>query len=160
MPLRFVEPAAEYYRVPLTIRHLLDGVLTKAGDQRILYRDQVDLSYREFVGRVGRFASLLEAVGAKPGMTVAVMDWDSHRYLEAYFAVPMMGAVLQTVNIRLPQPQIAYTLQHAEAEILIVHRDFFPIVEALLPLLPQVKAIVAIMDNGFDAVPAWAVGGI
>ncbi|PJG46524.1 long-chain fatty acid--CoA ligase [Sphingobium sp. LB126] len=158
MPLRFVEPAAEYYRVPLTIRHLLDGVLTKAGDQRILYRDQVDLSYREFVGRVGRLASLLEAVGAKPGMTVAVMDWDSHRYLEAYFAVPMMGAVLQTVNIRLPQPQIAYTLQHAEAEILLVHRDFFPIVEALLPLLPQVKAIVAIMDNGFDAVPAWAVG--
>src|SRR3546814_9053047 len=49
-------------------------------------------------------------------MTVAVMDWDSHRYLEAYFAVPMMGAVLQTVNVRLPQPQIAYTLQHANAE--------------------------------------------
>ena len=77
-------------------------------------------------------------------MTVAMMDWDSHRYLEAYFAVPMMGAVLQTVNVRLSPQQIAYTLAHASAEILLVHRDFFPLVEAMLPSLPKVKAVIAI----------------
>ncbi|BBD99957.1 fatty acid--CoA ligase [Sphingobium amiense] len=158
MPLRFAETATEYHRAPLTIRHLLNGVVAKAGDQRIVYRDRADIDYREFVGRVGRLASLLEAAGATQGMTVAVMDWDSHRYLEAYFAVPMMGAVLQTVNIRLPQPQIAYTLQHAEAEILIVHRDFFPIVEALRSRLPRLKAIVAIMDGAGDALPSWCIG--
>src|SRR3546814_14538523 len=91
-------------------------------------------------------------------MTVAVMDWDSHRYLEAYFAVPMMGAVLQTVNVRLPQPQIAYTLQHANAEILLVHRDFFPIVDALLPSLPAIKAVIAIMDGARGPIPDWAQG--
>jgi fatty-acyl-CoA synthase len=158
MSLRFAEPAAEACQMPLTIRHLLDGVLVKAGDQRIVYRDQSSYSYREFVGRVGRLASLLSAAGAEQGMTVAVMDWDSHRYLEAYFAVPMMGAVLQTVNVRLPTPQIAYTLQHAKAEILLVHRDFFPIVDAILPILPDVKAVVAIMDGTDGNLPSWAQG--
>ncbi|MFD0849028.1 long-chain-fatty-acid--CoA ligase [Sphingosinicella xenopeptidilytica] len=158
MPLRFANPAPEAYHAPLIIRHLLDGVLTKAGDQQIVYRDQAAFTYREFVDRVGRLASLLETLGTEQGMTVAVMDWDSHRYLEAYFAVPMMGAVLQTVNVRLPQPQIAYTLQHAEAGILLVHRDFFPIVEALLPALPTIKAVIAIMDGIHDPLPAWARG--
>lgn len=127
MPLRFAEKALEAYQFPLTIRHLLDSALMTAGDQRIVYRDQSAYTYREFVGRIGRLASLLEHSGAEQGMTIAMMDWDSHRYLEAYFAVPMMGAVLQTVNVRLPIAQITYTLQHAAAEILLVHHDFFPL---------------------------------
>jgi len=158
MPLRFAKPAAEAYQPPLTIRHLLDGVLVKAADQRIIYRDEASYSYREFVGRIGRLASLLTSAGAEHGMTIAVMDWDSHRYLEAYFAVPMMGAVLQTVNVRLPTPQITYTLQHAKAEILFVHRDFFPIVDAILPILPDVKAVIAIMDGADGNLPSWARG--
>ncbi|NKJ44885.1 MULTISPECIES: long-chain-fatty-acid--CoA ligase [unclassified Novosphingobium] len=158
MPLRFAEPATEAYRFPLTIRHLLDSVLTTAGDRRIVYREQGSWTYREFAGRVGRLASLLADLGAEQGMTIAVMDWDSHRYLEAYFAVPMMGAVLQTVNVRLPAPQVAYTLNHANAEILLVHHDFFPLVEAVLPSLPGVKAVVAIMDGTQGALPAYAKG--
>lgn len=158
MPLRFVEPAAEAYRFPLTIRHLLDGVLTKAGDQRLIYRNQASYNYRELIGRIGRLASLLEGLGTEQGMTVAMMDWDSVRYLEGYFAVPMMGAVLQTVNIRLPPLQIAYTLQHAKAEIILVHRDFFPIIEAIRHMLPDLKAVVAIMDDADEALPAWVAG--
>lgn len=158
MPLRFVEPAPEAYQFPLTIRHLLNSALMTAADQEIVYRDQGSYTYREFEGRVGRLASLLEAQGAEQGMTIAVMDWDSHRYLEAYFAVPMMGAVLQTVNIRLPTPQIAYTLQHAKAEILLVHRDFFPLVEEILPTLPGIKSVIAILDGTDDSLPVWASG--
>jgi len=70
----------------------------------------------------------------------------------------MMGAVLQTVNVRLPVPQIAYTLQHARAEILLVHRDFFPIIDAILPTLPDVRAVIAIMDGADDNLPSWACG--
>jgi fatty-acyl-CoA synthase len=158
MSLRFAEPAAEAYQIPLTIRHLLDGVLVKAAEQQIVYRDQGSYSYREFFGRIGRLASLLSTAGAEQGVTVAVMDWDSHRYLEAYFAVPMMGAVLQTVNVRLPPPQITYSLQHAKAEFLLVHRDFFPIVDAILPSLPDVKAVIAIMDGTEGHLPSWACG--
>lgn len=158
MELRITEPATEAYRFPLTIRHLLDGVLIRAHDQLIVYRDQASYSYSELIERIGRLASLLEGIGGTKGMTVAVLDWDSHRYLEAYFAVPMSGAVLQTVNVRLPVPQIAYTLKHAKAEILLVHHDFFPIVDAILPMLPDVKAVVAIMDGNVGTLPEWAIG--
>lgn len=158
MTLRYAEAAAEAHQFPLTIRHLLDGVLSRAGDQQIVYRDQATFTYREFVDRVARLAGMLEAVGARQGTTVAVMDWDSHRYLEAFFAVPMMGAVLQTVNVRLPAPQIAYTLGHAKAEILLVHRDFFPLLETLLPELPNVKAVIAILDGATEDLPHWAMG--
>ncbi len=158
MPLRFAEPAAQAYGFPLTIRHLLDGVLDRAAEQEIVYRDRFCMTYRTFFGRIGQLASLLASAGAEEGTTIAVMDWDSHRYLEAYFAVPMMGAVLMMVNIRLPAPQIAYTLAHAEAEILLVHRDFFAIVDTILPSLPGVKAVIAIDDGKAGELPAWAVG--
>ena len=52
------------------------------------------------------------------------MDWDSNRFLEAFFAIPMMGAVLQTVNVRLSPEQIAYTIDHAGATTLLVNDDF------------------------------------
>src|SRR6201986_666554 len=98
MPLRFADHADEAYDFPLTIGHLLDSALIASADQEIVYRDQLRFTYREFRQRIGRLASLLTDLGADEGMTIGVMDWDSHRYLEAYFAIPMMGAVLQTVN--------------------------------------------------------------
>jgi fatty-acyl-CoA synthase len=79
------------------------------------------------------------------------MDWDSHRYLEAYFAVPMMGAVLQTVNVRLSESEIAYTINHAGAEVLFVHTDFLPVVEAIKDQLETVRTFVWIDEPGSDA---------
>lgn len=158
MPLRFADPTPEAYAFPLTIGHLLDAALVTAGDQEIVYRDQARFTYRQFRERLGRLASLLTDLGGEQGMTIAVMDWDSHRYLEAYFAIPMMGAVLQTVNVRLSPQQVAYTLAHAKAEIILCHRDFFPLLDAILPSLPQVKAVVAIMDGADDPLPAYAKG--
>lgn len=158
MSLRFADRAREAHDFQLTIGHLLDSALTSAGDQEIVYRDQRRFTYRELRQRIGRLASLLTDLGADEGMTIGVMDWDSHRYLEAYFAVPMMGAVLQTVNVRLSPAQIAYTLNHARAEILLVHHDFFPLIDAILPALSRVKAVVAIMDGTDSPLPAYAKG--
>lgn len=158
MPLRFLPPAKDAYQFPLTIGHLLDNVLLNSADQEIVYREQLRYTYRDLPGRIGRLASLLTSLGAAQGTTVAMMDWDSHRYLEAYFGVPMMGAVLQTVNVRLPAAQVAYTLNHAGAEIILVHRDFFPLLESVLPELPSVKAVVAILDGADEPLPSWAHG--
>ncbi len=158
MPLRFADHSEEAYRFPLTIGHLLDAALVTSAAQEIVYRDQLRFTYAELRRRIGRLATLLTDLGAEEGMTIGVMDWDSHRYLEAYFAVPMMGAVLQTVNVRLSPAQVAYTLNHASAEILLVHRDFFPLVEAILPSCPKVKAVVAIMDGEAGELPAYAKG--
>ena len=158
MPLKFAENAAGYYRAPLTIRHLLDNVLQSSRQQTIHYQDRSSYTYEHFIERIDRLASCLSLLGVERGTTVAVMDWDSPRYLEAYFAIPMMGAVLQTVNVRLTPSQIAFTLAHAEANLLIVHRDFFPVIEAIRDQLPQVQKIVAIMDGADDLLPEWACG--
>ena len=158
MPLRFVEPSSEAYAFPLTIRHLLANVLTTASDRTIVYRDQVTITYAEFVGRVGRLASALTELGTTTGTAVAVMDWDSHRYLEAYFAVPMMGAVLQTVNVRLPPHQVAFTLKHSGARIVLCHRDFLPLLEAVMPSLDDSLTVIVIDDGRDVPVPELAAG--
>ena len=101
---------------------------------------------------------MLSSLGAAEGTVVGVMDWDSHRYLESYFAVPMMGAVLLTVNVRLAPSQVAATIDRAEAEILLVHRDFFALLDAIRPLLPRVRAVVAILDGEDAPLPDGAAG--
>src|SRR5262249_36743110 len=106
---------------PLIIKHLWHAPLLQAADQEIVYRDLRRFTYREFRERVGRLASALAGIGIRPGDTVGVLDWDSNRFLEAFFAVPMMGAVLQTVNVRLPPaggsplPVRACLLRHGRA---------------------------------------------
>ena len=61
-----------------------------------------------------------------------MMDWDSHRYLECFFGVPMMGAMLQTVNIRLSPEQILYTLNHAKADVVLVNAEFVPMLAIIM----------------------------
>ena len=158
MALRYMRPTAEAYDYPLTIGHLLDAAMVTAADREIGYRDRIRFSYRELQGRIGRLASMLAGLGVVEGVTVAMLDWDSHRYLEAYFAVPMMGAVLQTVNVRMAPQQIARALAQAEAEILLVHRDFMPLVESLLARLPRVRTVVALMDGTGEPLPEFAAG--
>jgi fatty-acyl-CoA synthase len=84
----------------------------------------------------------------RPGDTVAVMDWDSHRYLECFFAVPMLGAVLHTVNVRLSPEQILYTINHAEDDVILVNTEFLPILEAIRDRIEPVKKLVLLDDTG------------
>ena len=116
------------YDYPLLIKNLLFCPVVDAPDREIVYRDH-RFSYRELRQRVARLANLLTSMGIKRGDTVAVMDWDSHRYLECFFAVPMIGAVLHTINVRLSPEQILYTIDHAEDDLLLVNSEFLPLVE-------------------------------
>jgi fatty-acyl-CoA synthase len=145
------------YDYPLIIKQLLITPLRQYPDQEIVYRDRLRLTYREFGERVGRLGSALTALGVVPGTVVAVMDWDSHRYLECFFGVPMLGAVLQTVNIRLSPEQILYTLNHAGAEVVICNTEFLPLLQPMLPKLETVKRFICIDDDGVvPAGIAWA----
>ena len=120
----------------LVIGQLLTTGLAKAPAQRITYADHLEVSYAQMGQRVGRLGSALTRLGLGLGSVVAVMDYDSHRYLEAFFAIPMLGATLHTVNVRLSPEQILYTINHAEDDAILVHEDFLPL---LLPLLPRIK---------------------
>ncbi|MCX4176429.1 MULTISPECIES: fatty acid--CoA ligase [Paraburkholderia] len=146
-----MNPTPSAYAYPLLIKHLLHTPLAHAPNQEIVYRGQKRLTYRTLGERIMRLASGLSGLGAQHGSTVAVMDWDSHRYLECYFTIPMMGAVLQTVNVRLSPSEIAYTINHAGAEILLVHTDFLPVVEAIKDKLETVRTFVWIEEEGSEA---------
>lgn len=106
--------------------------------------------YRTLCARIARLGS---ALNVRPGQTVAVMDWDSHRYLECFFAIPMLGAVLQTVNVRLSPEQIVYTLNHARADVLLVHEDFLPLLESFRERLETVQRFVLLSDDASPSCP-------
>jgi fatty-acyl-CoA synthase len=101
----------ESYPYPLIIKKLLDTPLVYSPDKEIVYSDKVRYTYKDLYDQICRLANGLEKMGIQGGDVVAVMDYDSHRYLECFFAIPMMGAVLQTVNWRLSAEQILYTIQ-------------------------------------------------
>src|SRR5437868_13199431 len=142
----FTQVAKSAYKYPLLIKQLWHAPLVQAPDQVIVYRDIKRFTYRQLRERVGRLASSLARLGVGAGDTVGVLDWDSNRFLEAYFAVPMMGAVLQTVNVRLPPDQIAYTIDHAGSSVLLVNDDFVPVLETVRQKLPKVKTLVLMSD--------------
>lgn len=141
-----MSPAAEAQAFPLLIKQLLLTPLAVHPDQEIVYADTVRFDYRTLHARIGQLAGLLTSLGVGHGDTVAVMDWDSNRYLESYFAVPMIGAVLMTVNIRLAPEQIAYTLNHSGAQVILVNRDFLPVLDSIGGQLPEVRARVLMED--------------
>jgi len=147
MPANLIKISPSAYEYPLLIKHLLHYPMVHSPDQEIVYRDLRRHSYRVFRERIGRLASGLSEIGVKPGDVVAVLDWDSHRYLECYFAVPMMGAVLQTVNLSLPPEALLFAMNDAAPSTVLVNADFLPLMEKLADKLPSVKTYVLLHDR-------------
>ncbi len=154
-PASSFEPASSAYAYPLLIKSLLHSALRSAPDQEIVYRDVLRFDYRTLEQRIGRLGNGLAELGIKPGDVVGVLDWDSHRYLECYFGIPSMGAVLHMVNIRLTPEQILYTINHAEDDVLLVHTDFLEMLEGIQDRIERVRTIVVLSDGG--AVPATSL---
>jgi fatty-acyl-CoA synthase len=152
---RLIQGASLAYKFPLIFKHLWHAPLLQAPDQEIIYRDLKRFTYRDIRARVGRLASALFRLGVRPGDTVGVLDWDSNRFLEAFFAIPMMGAILQTVNVRLSPDQIAYTINHAGSTSLLMNDEFVGLLEGLMPQLPNVKTLVVMSDR-----PSAQTGGL
>ncbi|MEI2779998.1 MAG: fatty acid--CoA ligase [Candidatus Competibacter sp.] len=148
MSTKLIDRTLSAYSYPLLIKNLLRNPVRQFSDQAIVYGDFKRQTYRDLGERVGRLAGGLAGLGVKPGDTVAVMDWDSHRYLECFFAVPMLGAVLHTVNVRLSPEQILYTINHAEDDVILVNADFLPILEAIRDRIEPVKKLVLLDDTG------------
>jgi fatty-acyl-CoA synthase len=139
------------YGYPLLIKQLFEAPLVDNPEREIVYKGPLRFTYRSFRERVHRLAGALAALGVKPGNTVAILDWDSHRYLECFFAVPMIGAVLHTVNVRLTPEQILFTINHAEDDVILVHKDFLPILEAIKGRVDTVRRFVLLADDDAPA---------
>jgi len=143
---RVIPPAEGAYQYPLLIKRLLMSGARYEKTREIVYRDQLRYSYPTLIERVARLANVLTAAGVKAGDTVAVMDWDSHRYLECMFAIPMIGAVIHTINVRLSPEQILYTMNHAEDRFVLVNSEFVGLYQAIAGHLTTVEKTLLLTD--------------
>ncbi len=157
MSLESDQPETVPYDYPLIIRHLLHTPLATRPDQPIVYANVHRYDYRRLSQRVHRLANALGELGISKGDTVAVMDWDSHRFLECFFAVPMMGAVLHTINVRLSPDQILYTVNHAEDALILAHADFLPVLAQIRCRFERDVPVVLLRDDATASDPEFEV---
>src|SRR5262249_59781133 len=104
------------------------------------------LRYREFDARARRLASALVRRGIGPGDTVSAVLPNVPAMLEAHFGVPMIGAVLNTINTRLDARTIAYILEHGEAKVLLTDREYAGTVGPALERLGRKPLVVEVDD--------------
>jgi fatty-acyl-CoA synthase len=131
---------------PLLISDLICHAERYHGDSEIVSR-QVDGSLHRYTWadaarRARQLANALTALGIKEGDCVGTLAWNTHRHLEAYYAISGIGAICHTVNHRLFTDQILYIINHAEDRVLLFDATFLSMVEQLAPGLPQVRAYV------------------
>lgn len=157
---KIIAPAPSAYDYQLLIGRILDQPLKFKPETEIVYRDISRYTYKDLHKRICRLANLLTThLAVKPGDTVAVIDYDSHRFLEAYFAIPMVGAVLHTINFRFSLDELLYTINYAEDKVIFCHKDFLPLLELLQDKLQTIKSIIVISDNNNDFISSQNYDG-
>ncbi|OLS36451.1 long-chain fatty acid--CoA ligase [Bacillus sp. MRMR6] len=105
------------------------------------------LTYKEIGERTRRLADSLKKLGVQKGEKVGTLAWNHHRHLEAYFAIPCIGSVLHTINIRLSPQHISFIINHAEDKVLLVDPDLIPLLEKCASELKTVKAFIIMTDE-------------
>ncbi len=113
-------------------------------------------SYAEIAARARRLAAALAALGLNHGDRVGTFCWNTTEHLEAYLAVPAMGYVLHTLNVRLAAEQLVYIIGHGGDRALFVDADLLPL---LTPILPQLAGIEHLIVYGPPAGPIPGFSG-
>jgi acyl-CoA synthetase (AMP-forming)/AMP-acid ligase II len=114
---------------------------------------RVRASFGEVCERIDRLARALGRLDIEPGDRVATFAWNSQRHLELYFAIPCIGAVLHTLNIRLFAEQVGYTVNHARDKVIFVDDSLVPLLEPLAPTLRSVRNFVVMGDADAGSLP-------
>ncbi len=104
-------------------------------------------TYADAYGRMMRFANALKGLGIGIGDRVGVMDWNSYRNYEMYFAIPGAGSVMLLMNLRLSPTDLSYVVNHAETKLVVVDETLIPLVEAAAPQFKTVQGYVVFTDK-------------
>ena len=116
-----------------------------------------EYTYGEYADRVLRLAAALVDLGVRPGDRVATLAWNHYRHLELYMAVPLAGAVLHTVNLRLESDEIAYIVDHADDRVVFVDSSLLPLLDATRAQRPHMPVFTTDGDgNGLPNLDALA----
>jgi fatty-acyl-CoA synthase len=138
---------------PLTLHHPLHRMRSVHPAAEVVTLTGAGLtraSYGEVAERVDRLARVLETLGVKQGERVGTFAWNNQRHLELYMAVPCVGAVLHTLNVRLFAEQLAYIVGHAEDGVIFVDDSLVPILQDLAPSFSGVRHYVVMGDGEED----------
>ncbi len=141
----------------LTLPNLLERARLLHGRREIVSRTPAGMhryTYKEYVERVDRLRGALTALGVKPGDRVATFAWNSYRHFEVYFAVPCMGAVIHTLNVRLFPEQVVFIANHAEDSVVLVDATLLPVFQKIRSQLKTVKQVIVFPDDGKPVDPA------
>jgi len=136
---------------PLTMSVLMDRGPALSPNTEIVskMRDKVHrYTYAELGNRARQLAHALTKLGVKQGDRVATLAWNGYRHLEIYTAVPCMGAVLHTLNLRLSTADLEYIVNHAEDLVVCVDDDLLPLLEKLEGKIPSVKHVIVMNNTG------------
>jgi len=141
---------------PLTLQLILERMRRVYGDSEVIgMRDgeRAAISYAALAERADRLCRGLEQLGVRPGDRVATFAWNTPEHLEAYLAVPCMGAVLHTVNVRLFADQVAYVVNHAQDGVVLVDDSLVPVLQELAPRFETVRHYVVMGAGDCGSLP-------
>jgi fatty-acyl-CoA synthase len=141
---------------PLTMQLLLDRMRLLYADSEVVSvrgGERTRASYGQVLERAERLSGVLEGLGVERGDRVATFAWNTREHLEAYLAVPCMGAVLHTLNVRLFADQLTYIVNHAEDRVILVEDSLVPVLEPLVPGFETVEHYVVIGDQTAGELP-------
>jgi fatty-acyl-CoA synthase len=120
-------------------------------EQEIVYRTADGgwdrYTYADSYTRIQKTANALRALGIGPADVVGVLDWNSRRHFELYWAIPGLAAVMLQMNLRLAPEDLAYVTDHSDASWVLVDETLLPIAERIAPLAPQVKGWIVMSDR-------------
>ena len=136
--------------VPLLVSSMLERAERYFPKKTVVSRTSngiVTHTYKEIGERTRRLSSALDKIGVSKGERVGTLAWNHHRHLEAYFAIPGIGAVLHTINIRLSPAHIVYIINHAEDKVLLFDEDLLPLLEKVKDQLKTVEAFIIMTDK-------------
>jgi acyl-CoA synthetase (AMP-forming)/AMP-acid ligase II len=140
---------------PLTLTHFFERsrrlFARKTIATRVPGKPLFRYTYGDFAERTMRLAVALAALGVRHGDRVATFAWNSHRHLELYWATPLSGAVLHTLNIRLSPLDLTYIVNHAGDSVIFADASLWPVLAAIRDKLPTVRRIVIMPDGVADA---------
>ena len=143
---------------PLTLHHIRRGLRSVNPDATVtsLTGPGVveSVTFAQLHARIDRLARALKTLGVGPGDRVGTFAWNNQRHLELYFAVPCIGAVLHTLNIRLFAEQLTYIVNHAGDKVLIVDASCWPTLEPIRKQLKTVEHVIVMKDTPNARIPA------
>ncbi|AFM40222.1 acyl-CoA synthetase (AMP-forming)/AMP-acid ligase II [Desulfosporosinus acidiphilus SJ4] len=134
----------------LTLRAILERASSLYAKKEIISRDFSGIfhyTYGDFYKRTLQLANVLKDLGITKGDRVGTLAWNHHRHLELYFAVPISGGVLHTLNLRLGTDQLVYIINHAEDKVIFVDKDLVPLLESFRDQLTTVERIIVLSDT-------------